>query len=95
MKTIFKYPINLNPYVNQEVWMPPDAQILTVQIQKNQPCIWALIDTDDIRAKAFQIEIFETGQEIEQENDVERRYLGTCQMDDGDYVFHVFERIDV
>ena len=41
MKTIFKYPIN--PYVNQQVWMPSDAQILTVQTQDEQPCIWALI----------------------------------------------------
>jgi len=47
MKTIYKY--SLDPYRDgmPEVTMPKDAKILTLQLQRGVPTIWALVDTDN------------------------------------------------
>jgi hypothetical protein len=90
IKRIYKYPLTvINP---QTITMPEGAEILAVQVQYDNPCLWALVnperpDTDYI------VETFGTGQPIYCDIGVERRHLGTYQVHDGDLVFHVFERL--
>lgn len=40
------------------------------------------------------IEIFGAGHEIPVDMGIERKYISTFQMSDGNYVFHAFERIN-
>lgn len=89
MKTIWKYELNPgNPYV---IGMPEGAEILTVQVQNNVPCIWAKVDTEaELEERIFYV--FATGQEIDLDGqDVYLAYIGTFQLNGGSLVFHVFE----
>lgn len=83
---IFKYPISVTD--SQAVDMPEGAQILTIQVQRNQLCIWALVD-DDVPPVPREIHMRGTGHDC---NGVERlRYISTFQMMEGSLVFHAFE----
>lgn len=74
--------------------MPKGASILTVQIQNDMPSVWACVDSEqDIERRYF--EIVGTGNPFPKENDedIDRQYIGTFQLHEGKIVFHLFERI--
>lgn len=83
-KTIFKFPLQVQD--EQRLIMPVGAQILTVQIQKETPCLWALIDLNAKR-EAVNIGIYGTGNPVP---DNIKTYVGTFQLLEGNLVFHVF-----
>lgn len=84
MKTIWKY--SLTDKINT-IEMPKGAIILTVQSQKDCPCIWALVNPEKIREKRV-FNIYGTGHDIDCEN---IEYVGTFQACEEDLIFHVFE----
>lgn len=89
MKTIWKYKLTLNsPYI---IGMPEGAEILTVQVQNGNPCLWVKVDTEaELEERVFYV--FATGQEIDFDGqDIYLTYIGTFQLYDGALVFHVFE----
>ena len=92
-KTIWKY--QLETIDNQSIEIPINAKILTVQMQENIPCLWALVDPSagkEIR----HVEIFGTGHPISYDHPGERNYIGSYQLIslDGEcLVFHVFEKL--
>ena len=83
MKTIWKY--ELNAEGKQEIQLPLGAKFLTVQIQNDKPCLWALVDTE-VPKITETILIFGTGHAVTGEGE----YLGTYQLHGGILVFHVF-----
>lgn len=85
MKTIWKY--QLDAVGKQRVYMKQKAEILAVQVQDGNPCIWALVDPEQSSIQRT-LRIYGTGQPIE---DDPGRYIGTFQFDGGSLVFHVFE----
>jgi hypothetical protein len=84
-KTIWKYPLSVTE--RQRIQMPQGAEILTIQTQAEQPCIWVIVDPEQPKEIRY-LETFETGQEI---TDAPRKYLGSYQLKEGKFVFHVFE----
>lgn len=85
MKTIYKYQLDVTDV--QTLHIPKNSKILNIQTQKNTPCIWALIDTDnDIEDRKFAI--YGTGNEC---SSCYEEYIGTFQIENGSLVFHVFE----
>lgn len=85
---IFKYPLKVEHI--QQVMLPQNAKILSVQVQAGTLCIWAQID--EVNALEDRtIEVFGTGHAM---SDEPRRYIGTVQMHGGALVWHVFERIN-
>ena len=89
-KSIWKFQLNPNDKVFVE--MPKNAEILSVQTQKETPCIWALVDPNaDKEERCF--EVFETGHPVHYDMGVDRKFIGTFQLYDGDLVFHLFERL--
>ncbi len=92
MKVIYKYILTTTD--TQTVAMPKNAQILTVQTQNEKPCLWAILDMDEQREETKDIEIFGTGHPIEDSMTILRNYIGTYQLNNGQLVFHVFERLD-
>lgn len=91
MKTIHKYVLQIS--ASQPVVMPRGAKILTVQSQGHTPCIWALVDPDEV-AEMRIIEIYGTGDPIHAlPNGKGRQYIGTFQIKNGESVFHAFEYI--
>ena len=87
MRIIYKYPLKVEDY--QVITMPKGAQILTVQAQRERPCIWALVDTDNDPEKRY-FRIAKTGHPIRLKEKL-LRYIGTFQLIGSDLVFHVFE----
>jgi len=86
MKRIFKFPLEMTDL--QKIDMPKDSTLLTVQVQKGIPCLWALVDTDK-EAEGRFIGIIGTGNPVP-ENTL--RYIGTFQALEGNwFVGHVFE----
>lgn len=83
MKTIWKFPIKVTD--QQVLQVPQDAQLLSVQMQGDQPCIWALVDPE-AQKRPCTVQVFGTGHPVASEG----AFLGTFQMHGGSLVFHVF-----
>jgi DNA-directed RNA polymerase subunit RPC12/RpoP len=82
---IYKYPLPIGEDI--EISMPMAAQILTVQTQKETPCLWAMVETDaPLTTRKFCIR--GTGHPFKGN---EGKYLGTFRLQGGDLVFHLFE----
>ena len=93
METIWKFELKIQDA--QQIEIPKGAIILTVQIQFNTPCLWAKVDPKAPKENRT-IKMYRTGHPIsvsktEEFSGYETTYLGTFQVDGGDYVFHVFE----
>lgn len=70
--------------------LPAGAKVLSAQMQRGQPCIWYLFDDAHVADKQQRtFEIHGTGQQVV--GPQELIHVGT--MLDGNYVWHVFERI--
>ena len=90
-RTIWKYPLVITDY--QLISIPTYGEILSVQVQNNIPCIWALVDPDgEIELRGF--EIYGTGHTIQFDMGVDRKYIGTFITHDDNLVWHLFERIN-
>lgn len=85
-KSIWKFPLETTDI--QQIEMPVDAEILTIQTQAGQPCIWALVSPDAPKRKVA-FEIFGTGHPVPENG--RRKYVGTYQLRGGSLVFHCFE----
>jgi len=74
--------------------MPREAEILSVQVdQKNATTyIWALVDTEKVMYERY-FEVIGTGHPIYEDMGVERKFIGTIQLNQGSFIGHVFERL--
>ncbi|MFX1364422.1 MAG: hypothetical protein ACFE9Y_05785 [Promethearchaeota archaeon] len=86
---IWKYPINTQE-VNFALEMPEGAKLLTFDVQKEIPTLWALVNSNKKYEKRF-FRFVGTGDTIEEEVNLD--YIGTIQMADGKLIFHLFEEI--
>lgn len=85
MKTIWKYPL---PTAGApSLYMPAGAQILSLQVQGGVPCLWALVDPSRTQETRF-FHIVGTGHELADNPGI---YVGTFQVEGGEFVFHLFE----
>jgi len=93
METIWKFE---TPFDGKfTIGMPFGAEILTVQQDQktNRICIWALVNTEN-SPQDRTFELFGTGHKIHGDMGIERKYIGTYQYQNGDFVGHLFERIN-
>jgi hypothetical protein len=89
MKTIYKYPLEITDL--QSVSIPFGYTLLSVQMQSGKPCLWAMVDTDNIEEKCT-IEMFGTGNPINPIKGIGQRvFIDTFQIHGAGLVFHVFE----
>lgn len=86
IKAVYKYPLEIQD--EQVVLLPTGAKILTVQAQKDRPCLWALVNPTAPNDMALTIRIFGTGHKIQDIDSLE--YISTFQSFDGLFVLHVF-----
>ena len=86
MKTIHKFPFSIFNHFG--ISLPKDAVILSAQMQDEQPCIWALVDTEqEIEKREFIL--FGTGHPIYHIDEL--KYVATFQQ--AEFVWHLFEVI--
>lgn len=84
--TIYKYPLPINDRVT--IPMPQHAQVLSVHVQNEVPCIWTLVNPQlPIEQREFRI--YGTGHAVE-DSDL-GKFVGTFLIRGGSLVFHVFE----
>lgn len=72
--------------------MPKGAEILTVQSQGEQACVWALVDPNNEMEERY-FEVYGTGHNIHYDMGINRKYINTFQLKGGSLVFHLFERV--
>jgi hypothetical protein len=84
MKTVWKFPIALE--ARQQIRLPAGAEILNVQVQRDVPQLWVLVDTER-PGVLREFMLVGTGHEIESDG----TYLGTFLNRAGDLVLHLFE----
>ena len=89
---IYKYRLELTD--RQTISLPVRAELLDVQIQNGQLCLWAMVEPDAPKTSC-EIEIIGTGHEMDHfnEEDLVRHHLATIQTQGGAFVWHVFELI--
>lgn len=87
-KTIWKYELKVTD--SQRTEMPTGAKVLSVQVQFEKPCLWAMVDPERIMEhRTFRI--YGTGHIIDI-NSNNLQFIGTFQVSGGGYVFHLFEQ---
>ena len=85
MKKVFKYKLEILDY--QEIELPIDSQILSVQMQHKQLCLWALVNPSNPK-QIKTIRVAGTGHPI---IDTNLKFIGTVQQLKGHLIWHVFE----
>jgi len=83
--TIWKYPLDVID--TQVILMPEGAEILSVAIQRDIPCVWVKVD-QNAKLQPRDIHIRGTGHPL---YGYEGKFIGSFQLDGGAFVFHVFE----
>ena len=91
-KSIWKFVLDTTD--KQELEMPKGAELLSVQEQHGQPCLWALVDPNEVNESRI-FEIFGTGHPVPYDMEVKRKFIGTYQLAEGDFIGHLFERINL
>lgn len=91
-QVIWKYVLDVRD--RQELQMPQGAQILCVQSQNDNVCLWALVVMRIPCVPRF-IEIIGTGNPILSGMRTERVYIGSAQTSGGRFMWHVFELTSV
>ena len=86
LRAVYKYPLEIQD--EQVVLLPTGAKILTVQAQKDRPCLWALVNPTAPNDMAIIIRLFRTGHTIPNSDSLE--YISTFQSFDGLFVLHAF-----
>lgn len=82
MKKIYKFTLEINH--EQEIEIPDDGEILSVQMQHGEPQIWVLVNPENFTVKR-RFRIFGTGHDVTGE----LKFIGTFQ--NGPFVWHLFE----
>ena len=86
MKRIFKYPVPVTASLCID--LPKGATVLTVQTQRGQPQIWAIVDDAEPSERRL-FYWFGTGHALPEPLGA---YVGSVQLDGETQIFHLFER---
>ncbi len=89
MKAIWKYELKIDGM--QTLSVPSGFQILDVQVQRDQPCLWIRVDPASEKVDV-KINTYGTGHSVQE---ITERYIGSYQVNNGDLVFHVFEEYEL
>lgn len=85
-RVIWKYPVPVESRFVIE--MPAGSDILTVQVQREQAVMWAMVDRDTpLKRRVFSV--VGTGHDIR--GSLPAKYIGTFQLGGGAFVGHLFE----
>lgn len=83
---IWKFPLEVTD--RQSMRIPAGAKLLTVQMQRETPCLWALVDDSTLEYEIRSIAIYGTGNPMPNDPG---DYIATFQLAGGALVFHAFE----
>lgn len=84
---VYKYELKITD--EQIIRLPFAAEILTVQMQRDKCCLWALVDPMN-ECEERTICIYGTGHPVP--NKIRLKYISTFQIQHLGLVFHAFEK---
>jgi serine/threonine protein kinase len=89
-QTVYKYPVKGNAVFGEgfTIDLPAGAQVLCVQVQNGSPYIWVLVNP--IR-KPMPRRFLLCGTGLPMSGGDSFSYVGTFQLEDGGWVYHLFE----
>lgn len=82
--TIWKYPLPSKARFTLK--LPYGAEVLTVQMQHGIACLWAKVNPENTERNVSFL-LVGTGTDAP----IVAKYIGLIQLDDGDFVFHLFQ----
>ena len=85
--SIYKYPLKMQGEP-QEVLLPENSKLLSVQVQAGIPMLWVLQEKNAPTTCTHWIQLVGTGWPINEGQPEEWAYLGTTQLEG--YVWHWF-----
>ena len=90
MAVILKYPLNIA--IEQTIHVPIDAQILSIEVQNNNLCMWALCeDAAFKRTKGIEVFMLMTGMPgVPEDILTTHLFMGTKMLSNGSFVAHLF-----
>lgn len=90
MAVILKYPLNIA--VQQVVHLPVEAQVLSIEVQNDRLCMWALCEDAAFRqTKAIEVVAIVTGMPgVPEDILTTHHFMGTKMLSNGSFVAHVF-----
>lgn len=86
MMRVYKYPIPVATTFT--LLIHKGARLLHVERQHDQACMWALVDPDAKPVERY-FRVYGTGHPIDDASGL--TYIGTFQINGGEFVFHLFE----
>lgn len=87
--TVHKFPLSILHGINV-VYLPERAKVLSCQFQHGDLQLWALVDRNaPVTLRKFYCQ--HTGDDFVLASNEEMAFVSTVQLDNGDYVIHVFE----
>ena len=90
-KVVYKYKLEI--LTIQNVTLPINSEILSIQKQRDELYLWALIELNEDETETRCIEINGTGYNLNYNMNINRTYLTTVCMSDN-LVLHIFELIN-
>lgn len=90
MQTIYKYPLEVTD--KQSLTLPDGAKILSVQMQGESLCLWAMVSPTIQAIETRTFWIYGTGHDVTLAPE-HLNFLATVQMRGGTLIFHVFEEV--
>lgn len=97
MKSVYKYVLDYcwnvvdDPKIPYTIELPKGATVLSCGLQnKENVCIWAMVDPNQTELIEVEFYIFGTGWNISDDIDNGLRFIGTYMISDGMFVYHVF-----
>lgn len=91
-RTIWKFPIPQQDEFSVEI--PKNAHLLTLQTQRGQPCLWAMVKPEDEK-EIRRFRLIGTGHPIPDDNPGEEmKHVGSFQLADERLIFHLFEIVE-
>lgn len=89
---IYKYSVAIEDHFCLR--LPVGADVLSCQVQNNNPVIWALVDPEETEFEEVDFYLYGTGNPIdENEMDSDVKFIDTFQLHSGSLVFHLFWRL--
>lgn len=90
--------VSLDPNVPLQYSLPKGAKFLSCHLQRDEPCLWFMVDYEDPGDYALPVEyelrVFSTYMTGHRFSDRRREFLGTILMHNGTLVIHVFEELE-
>lgn len=89
MRTIWKFAVPVQERFTLD--LPPGAEVLHLATQRGHPHPWVMLDPEETARTEWRFVTVGTGHHVPDSNWL--HYIGSYQLRDGEFVFHLFQEV--